>query len=169
MIVGLLAAPAASARQRWAGQWRLPAVLGVVACLPDLDFLWGRHNYETHSVGAAVLAGLAVLVGTRGRNWRLAIAVAAAWGTHVLFDWLGSDDSPPIGIMALWPVSSGFYYAGVEWFDPISRQIWRDDFWWQNLIAVLKEIALLAPPVAALAWFRWGRGKRAESGDVVMR
>ncbi len=44
------------------------AVFAAVAVLPDLDFLWGRHNMETHSLGAAVLAGLAVLAWTRGKN-----------------------------------------------------------------------------------------------------
>jgi hypothetical protein len=23
----------------------------------------------------------------------------------VLFDWLGSDDTPPLGVMALWPIN----------------------------------------------------------------
>ena len=51
------------------------ATLACAAVLPDLDFLWGRHNMETHSLGAAVIAGLATLAGTRGRNPRLAVAV----------------------------------------------------------------------------------------------
>ncbi|MDP1568838.1 MAG: metal-dependent hydrolase [Vicinamibacterales bacterium] len=146
------AAPAALAdRLR---PWRTTALLGLVACLPDLDFLWARHNYETHSLGAAVAAGLLVLAWTRGRGWRLALAVAAAWSTHVLFDWLGSDDSPPIGVMALWPWSTEFYFADAWLFDAISRRPWRDDFISQNVIAILKEVALLAPPAAALAWGR---------------
>ena len=68
----------------------------VAAVLPDVDFLWGRHNMETHSLGAAVLAGLAVLAWTRGRDARLAVLVALAWASHVLFDWLGSDTTPPM-------------------------------------------------------------------------
>ena len=47
-------------------------VLAGVA--PDLDFLWSRHNREIHSLGAAVVAGLVVLLWTRGRNPRLALA-----------------------------------------------------------------------------------------------
>ena len=135
-------------------RWRLPLVLGLLACVPDIDFLWGRHNYETHSLGAAVAAGFVVLAWTRGRGWRLALAVAAAWSSHVLLDWLGSDDSPPIGVMALWPISTEFYFADAWVFDAISRRPWRDDFISQNVIAIAKEILLLAPPAAALAWLR---------------
>ncbi len=135
-------------------RWRLPLVLGLVACVPDIDFLWGRHNYETHSLGAAVAAGLLVLAWTKGHGWRLALAVAAAWSSHVLLDWLGSDDSPPIGVMALWPVSTEFYFADAWVFDAISRRPWREDFISQNVTAIAKEILLLAPPAAALAWLR---------------
>ena len=134
--------------------WRTTALLGVVACLPDLDFLWGRHNYETHRVGAALAAGLAVLAWTRGRSWRLALAVTAGLSTHVLFDWLGSDDSAPIGVMALWPFSTSFYFADAWVFDAISRRPWRDDFVSQNVTAVAKEIVMLAPPALALALWR---------------
>jgi len=164
IIAGLLIHPpdAAAAGRRAAPAslaerfrpWRTTALLGLVACLPDLDFLWGRHNYETHSLGAAVAAGLVVMAWTRGRDWRLAVAVAAALSTHVLFDWLGSDDSPPIGVMALWPWSTEFYFADAWLFDAISRRPWRDDFVSQNVIAILKEIAMLAPPAVALAWWR---------------
>jgi membrane-bound metal-dependent hydrolase YbcI (DUF457 family) len=157
MIVGLLvpSAEAAPGQSRPPISWRglrVPLAMGIVACLPDLDFLWGRHNFETHSLGAALLAGLVMLAATRGRRWDLALAVTAAWSTHVLFDWLGSDDSLPIGVMALWPFSHDFYFADAWLFDAISRRPWRDDFWSQNIMAVLKEIALLAPPALALVW-----------------
>jgi membrane-bound metal-dependent hydrolase YbcI (DUF457 family) len=158
VIAGLLVAPPPTTPTGPAPTWRqhlrVPLLLGLVACLPDLDFLWGRHNFETHSIGAAAAAGLLVLTWTRGRNWRLAFAVAVAWSSHVLFDWLGSDDSPPIGVMALWPFSDAFYFADAWLFDAISRRPWRDDFWSQNLIAVAKEIGMLAPPVLALAYWR---------------
>src|SRR5262245_21676554 len=59
-------------------------ILAAAACAPDLDFLWGRHGAETHSVGAAVVAALATLALTRGRDVGLAVAVGLAWSTHVL-------------------------------------------------------------------------------------
>jgi len=129
-------------------------VLAVVACLPDLDFLWGRHNMETHSLGAAVLAGLVSLAWTRGGNPRLALAVTLAWSTHVLFDWLGSDDTPPLGVMALWPITSTFYFADAFVFEAISRRYWLPNFVSHNLYAVVKEVVLLAPVAAVLFYLR---------------
>jgi membrane-bound metal-dependent hydrolase YbcI (DUF457 family) len=127
----------------------------AAAILPDADFLWGRHSMETHSLGAAVLAGLAVLAWTRGRGARVALLVAVAWGSHVLFDWLGSDDTPPLGVMALWPLTSDFYFAHAYVFEAISRRTWLPNFWTHNLRAVAQEIVILGP-LAALAWWRRG-------------
>ena len=78
---------------------------------------------ETHSLGAAVLAGLAVLLWTRGLGVRLAVIVALAWSSHVLFDWLGSNTTPPLGVMALWPFSNAFHFADAFVFDAISLRI----------------------------------------------
>jgi len=126
---------------------------------PDLDFLWGRHNMETHSLGAAVLAGLVVLAWTRGRAPRLALAVTLAWASHVLFDWLGSDATPPLGVMALWPVTSEFYFAYAYVFEAISRRTHLPNFWPHNLWAVAKEVLMLAPVVVGMwALRRRGRG-----------
>jgi len=117
---------------------------------------------ETHSLGAAVLAGLAVLAYTRGKNPRLALAVSLAWSTHVLFDWLGSDDTPPLGVMALWPLTSTFYFADAFVFEAISRRYWLDNFIPHNAWAVIKEVALLGPIAAALFYLR----RRASAAKV---
>jgi hypothetical protein len=127
-------------------------ICAAAACLPDVDFLWGRHGMETHSIGAAVLAGIATWALTRRRD--LAVAFALAWLSHVVFDWLGSDDSPPIGVMALWPFTSAFYLAHAYVFEAISRRYYLPNFWEQNLWAVAKEVLILVPPVAALWWWR---------------
>jgi hypothetical protein len=126
----------------------------AAAVLPDVDFLWGRHNMETHSLGAAVLAGLVALAWTRGRGVRLAVLVAAAWASHVLFDWLGSDTTPPIGVMALWPLSGDYYFAYAYWFEAISRRMYLPNFWSHNLYAVARELVMLAPLAALAAWWR---------------
>ena len=135
----------------------------MTACLPDLDFLWGRHNMETHSLGFAVLVGVAVFVLARiaGRSKdppvraaRLACACTLAVASHVLFDWLGSDDFPPLGVMALWPLSSEFYFADAFVFEAISRRYWLPNFVTHNLLAVAREVALLVPVAAALFWRR---------------
>jgi hypothetical protein len=102
---------------------------------------------ETHSIGFAVLVGLIVFAWKR--ESRLALASALAVCTHVLFDWLGSDDAVPFGIMALWPLTSEFYYADAWVFGAISRHYWRDDFIAQNVLAILRELVILLPLVAA--------------------
>ena len=130
----------------------------LVACLPDLDFLWGRHNMETHSIGFGVLVGLSVWLITR--KPRLSLICTLAVGSHVLFDWLGSDDSPPLGVMALWPVNSEFYFADAFIFEAISRRYWLPNFFTHNLLAVLRELAILLPPVG-LAWLIRRRRSRA--------
>ena len=124
----------------------------VAACLPDVDFAWGRHNMETHSLGFAVLLGAATLIWQRLP--RAAVVSGLAVSTHVLFDWLGSDDAPPLGVMALWPLTSDFYYADAWLFGAISRHYWRDDFLTQNVLAVLRELVILLPIAGALAFLR---------------
>ena len=119
----------------------------VAACVPDIDFAWGRHNMETHSIGFAAIVGLLVFAWTRSP--RLALASGLAVGTHVLFDWLGADDSPPIGVMALWPLSTAFYFADAFLFAAISRRYWLPGFAAHNLWAVARELVLLLPLVAA--------------------
>jgi membrane-bound metal-dependent hydrolase YbcI (DUF457 family) len=157
MLVGLLGSrrPAPSSTGA-SGRWPGPTVLlaSAAAVAPDLDFLWGRHNMETHSLGAAGLAALVVLLWTRGRGVRMAVIVGLAWSSHVLFDWLGSDTTPPLGVMALWPVSSAFYFANAFVFEAISRRYWLAGFWAHNLWAVLTEVVMLAPIAAAAAAWR---------------
>ncbi len=139
----------------------LVAAAAFAACLPDLDFAWGRHNMETHSLGAAVGAGLVVWLASSGRARRLAVAVTLAWASHVLFDWLGSDDTPPLGVMALWPLSSTFYFADAFVFEAISRRYWLANFWRHNLWAVATEAAMLAPALAAVVLLRRPRDRAA--------
>jgi membrane-bound metal-dependent hydrolase YbcI (DUF457 family) len=132
-------------------------ICALAGVLPDVDFAWGGHNRQTHSLGAAVIAGLVVFVWTRDR--RLAIAVALSWATHVLFDWLGSDDTPPLGVMALWPITSNFYFANAFVFEAISRRYWLDNFYTHNGWAVIKEVLILGP--IALIAFRWRAQRRS--------
>ncbi len=76
----------------------------------------------------------------------------AAYASHVLLDWLGSDSSPPIGVMALWPFSRAYYESDLHVFMAISRryyQGWR--FVTQNVLAVSLELVILVP-VLALVW-----------------
>jgi hypothetical protein len=147
LLVGLGALP-----RRDRAFLRHLGLCAAVACAPDADFAWGRHAMETHSIGAALAAAAAALALTRRPG--LAAACGIAWLSHVLFDWLGSDDYPPLGVMALWPLTREFYFAHAYVFEAISRQFEAANFWEQNLWAVVKEILILAPPALVLAWWR---------------
>lgn len=127
----------------------------IAGAAPDVDFLWGRHNQETHSLFAAVAAGLVVFAWKR--NARLALAVTLAWTSHVLFDWLGSDTTPPLGVMALWPFSSEYYFSNAFFFEAISRRYWLDNFISHNVWAVTRELLILGPPLALAWWLRRAR------------
>lgn len=139
--------------------WTTGAAFGVLAAVPDLDLLWpGAHRGPSHSVGAACLVGAAALAATR--DVRLALVAACAFGSHALLDWLGTDSSPPVGLMALWPFSRDYYESGLHVFAAISRRYWLPGFWRQNIQAVAWEMAVLLPiALAALrrAWLSSGR------------
>ena len=69
-IVGLLIPSGASVPPRSQGFPLL--VLVAAAVLPDIDFLWERHNMETHNLKAAVLTDLTTLTWSRDRDFQLA-------------------------------------------------------------------------------------------------
>ena len=75
---------------------------------------------------------------------------------------LAPDHWPPIGVMAFWPFSRGFYITGLEWFLPIGRE-------WQlpatialDARAAFRELLILVP-IVALVW--WVRTRRRRSRD----
>jgi membrane-bound metal-dependent hydrolase YbcI (DUF457 family) len=119
------------------------AVLAVVAIAPDLDLVFGTHREISHSLGAALAAGIVALVATKSPRWALAIALA--WASHVALDWLSNDTRPPIGVMALWPLTRAYYKAPIEIFPPVSRRYWEARFWIYNLRAVVMEVLVLGP------------------------
>lgn len=159
--VGLLASGASA---RWASgsgpAWLArPAVRGalfaILACSPDFDLLVGTHSAQSHSIGAVAIVGLALAAWTRSPQF--AAAGAAAYGSHLLFDWIGRDTSPPLGIMALWPLTSEYYMSPVSLLEPVSRRYWIPGFWMHTLKVGLAEL-LIFGGLAAVAW--WWRVDR---------
>ena len=148
-------APASSRR------WPDAVVFGALGAAPDLDLLVGLHSMYTHSVGAAALvaAGAYAMRGERRARWALACGAAVA--SHILLDWLGSDTTPPIGIMALWPFSSGFYQSSLWLFPAVSRRVGEWSFVTQNLRAVLWETIILLPITIAIGGVRRSRDARS--------
>lgn len=163
--------------------WLQPLAFGAAATLPDVDLAFGLHSGPTHGLGAALMFGLAVLAlaGTRAGArfaaplagaWpgpvapgparvRLAAAMALAYATHTLLDWMGNDTTPPIGIMALWPFSAEYYQSDLYVFMAISRRYWLPGFWTHNVTAVARETAVLAPVVVAVWMLRRPRTQDA--------
>ena len=103
-----------------------------------------------HFLGG-VIAGLAVV---RPRSWSLALACAAAWGSHVALDWLGTDAVAPIGIMALWPFEEAQHLSSLQWFLPIHRELRELSTWTHNAWAVVREALLLGPLALVVLWVR---------------
>jgi inner membrane protein len=134
------------------------SIFAAVAMAPDLDLLFGAHSGPTHGLGAAAIAGLVAWLCLREIGWRrggtTACAIALAYASHTLLDWLGTDWSPPIGIMALWPFSRDYYESTLHVFMAISRRYWLPEFWTYNLRALLRELVILMPLVAAVVLFR---------------
>jgi len=139
------------------------ALTVAAALAPDLDlllrFVDGRnhHDYETHSVGFALCAAAAAAVLARVAGWArpvvLGSAAGLAWLSHLVLDYLNVDTSPPIGIMAFWPLSRGFYKF--PW--PLFLDIGRTLTWatvWHDALAAAWEAAVLTPLVFGAWWLR---------------
>lgn len=128
------------------GRVALYAAMGMAA---DLDLLVSAHSGPTHGLGAAVIVGIATWIGLKMRGVsttaRTACASAIAYGSHTLLDWLGTDSSPPIGIMALWPFSRNYYESSWHVFMAISRRYWLPEFWTFNFFALVRELLILVP------------------------
>ena len=163
-IGGLAAALFANSAARHPGlspPFLLAAVAAAVA--PDLDILFGSHRTYTHSVGAAATVGLVSWLFLRRRaNAPAAAAITAAYGSHLLLDWLGKDTSRPPGLTALWPFSSTYFMSGCDLFGEVSRRYWLlDEFIFGNLKALGWEMLVLTP-VLLIAWVVW-------SGRTIVR
>lgn len=128
---------------------------------PDLDLLIGRHSAETHSIGAAVLAAVIAWLVLRRRaaagaelpSGPLAAIIGVAVISHTMLDWLGTDSSAPIGIMALWPFSREYFESSAHVFMAVSRRYWLDEFWAYNAMVLARELLLLGLPALAVEWF----------------
>jgi inner membrane protein len=129
-----------------------------VSCAADLDFvlvafgmpdnsLWG-HRGVTHSLGAALLAGLATawVAARRGRSAPgLGLAGAAVYASHLLLDGMNVGS---IGVPWFWPLSP-FFHA-LPW-QPIPAVETVGDFLTPAAVPVLAAEALLFAPL----WLYW--------------
>ena len=154
------------------GGFRSTLVLVFLATAPDLDLALrlldgaNHHRGPSHSLGAALLAGVGVLALRRLGVSRLpgAIAAAAAWGSHVVLDYFGLDTTPPIGLMALWPWSGGFFASPVSIFYDVPRSFSLRAMR-HNALAVFIEALVLLP----LVWLAWGRPRSFQGAAAKLR
>ena len=134
-------------------RWGLLLVCGLAAALPDIDLVLPvAHRGPTHSLVAALTVFAVTVVvlklgSGRPNAIRVATALALAVVSHTLLDWLGQDFGTPRGIMAFWPFSREYHISGLDIFDGVERRYWRDGFWRNNMIAVIKEVIILLPLV----------------------
>ena len=159
LVLGGLVSGSAT-RSLSVGRRRVPLLVAWSICgmLPDLDFLVGVHQGVTHSLGAIFVVALATQV-FEPRRPVLWVAAAAAYGSHLVLDWLGSDTVAPIGIMALWPFDRGFYLSPYEWFFPVCRDYWLVACRADLVQAVTWELVSLGPLAIAVFFFcRFPRG-----------
>jgi inner membrane protein len=131
------------------------AVYAAAGMAADLDLLVGAHSGPSHGIGAALVVGVISWTilrrGRAGRGGILACAIATAYASHALLDWLGTDSSPPVGIMALWPFSRQYFESPWHVFMAISRRYWLPEFWTFNLLALGRELLILIP-LGMIVW-----------------
>jgi membrane-bound metal-dependent hydrolase YbcI (DUF457 family) len=142
-------------RDRTGHEEKLTWLCAGLGAAPDLDLIVpGTHRMATHSLTAAFMVGaIAALVAARGGRpvVRLALICAAAYGSHLLLDWLGVDNYPPRGIQLLWPISQEWYISGLDVFRQTNRlHIFTRGPMMTNIKAITQEIAILGPIVAVL-------------------
>ena len=158
------APPGSSWYQRAGGGLTLAcAALGAA---PDLDLAFAEHRTVTHSLFAAVVVGLfaaALAANARRPIARIGLMCAAAYGSHLLLDWLGTDHYPPRGIQLLWPITHEWYISGADVFRQTARlRVFTRGPMLANVRAVAQEIAILLP-LLALTWIARSRELRSKN------
>lgn len=136
----------------------LTLVCAALGALPDVDLLFHDHRQFTHSVTAVVLVAIiaAAVTGrvTRASTSRARVMTmcAAAYGTHLLLDWMAVDTFFPYGIELLWPFSSHWFISGWDIFRQTERRrILSAAAMRINLLAAAEETAILLP-IAVAVW-----------------
>jgi len=167
-IAGLAVHIGTARPEEIAARRRTLVTLGA-AVAPDLDFGWrlldGVHHHQAqgHSVGGGMAdaALLAAGAGARRAPRPLALGLAAlmGWCSHLVLDFLNVDTTVPIGLMALWPFSDGYFKSPWPLFLDIGRTLsWRTVR--HDVVAVAWELALLCPVLIAV----WRARARHRSG-----
>jgi membrane-bound metal-dependent hydrolase YbcI (DUF457 family) len=162
---------------RSSGSWYERAGAGLtLACAllapaPDLDlFFGGFHRTGTHSfLSVAVVAIIAGWIAARAGLpvTRVALMCAAAWGTHLLVDWLSADQSSPRGLQLSWPFGDQWFISGWDIFIGIERrELFSAASMRRNMGAIAREVAILMPLVVVLWLMRKKKLGRVPTQDT---
>ena len=157
--------------RRLALRIKTAAMVILLANLPDFDFLLGfavgvpnRYNHHfTHSFIFVIVAGFfAAFVcakknSTHFRDYAVLFLVTGF--LHVILDLFAVDTSAPYGAPIFWPFSSDYYIAPISLFTDIKRSASMQGFWSSlfsvhNMVAIGREVVLLAPISLVLLWTR---------------
>lgn len=155
------------------GDFRRHAGLGALAAIvADLDFIPGAilgdparfHHAISHSLLFVGVAGLVAVCLAREARGRWALIGAAAYGSHLLLDFVTLDDSVPQGIPLFWPFSSQAYQSPVSLL-PNVEHVGGHLLGGHNILLVLMEIVLFGSPLLLVLWReRRARGFRRLTG-----
>lgn len=165
-LAGLACSFAADQRKQATRRWPyLTLTCMALAAAPDLDLLYGGHRMFTHSVAAVGVVWLATALITRGVtgrvDWRVTIACALAYGSHLLLDYFGADYGTPAGLQLFWPWHE-YFKSDLELFRSTERHAPFSAFAIEmNARALAQEVLILGPPLL-LAWLRRRRRSGAQ-------
>ncbi len=162
----------------------MTALCAALAAAPDLDLVYPPiHRTVTHSVGAILFVFIVAIAvtgwvtrpdrdssnggdgvsssfdgGPRRHariRWGVVWLCTAAYASHLLLDWLGSDPSWPAGIQALWPFSRRWFISGLNVFPYLERrEMLSITSILINIKAIAGEILIMGPIVLAIGWLR---------------
>ena len=151
----------------------------LVAILPDFDFvmgiLEGEPNRYHHGLSHSLFVGLlvSVLLSTvffyHGRLWVYILLLFSIYSSHIILDLLSLDRTSPYGLQLLWPIDSEYYISAKSIFSDIRRENSNNEFFSSlimnkhNYLAILREIATLVPPLAAVKIYAWWRKSRGQT------
>jgi len=138
----------------------------VFAIAPDFDFVYPPiHRMMSHSIIAVIAATICAAViahrTKQERPWLTAMVCGLAYASHLALDWLGGDTKVPAGIQLLWPFSDTWFISSWNVFG--ATEVGSFFQRWAmiaNLVALLRELAILAP-FAAGAWLLRRRAQPA--------
>jgi membrane-bound metal-dependent hydrolase YbcI (DUF457 family) len=172
-------------------KWLNVSIFVALASLPDADFLPGfllgepnrYHQWFTHSLGFAALAGLCGDLFYWRRQNHIAenpdrfglcgIFIGLAVLSHVVLDLLTLDSSPPEGMMLFWPFDKNHYDARWDIFLACQRDnnpatFFSSLFSAYNLKVVLREFLIMAPIVglAKILERFWNRRNQSRNVDI---